>query len=58
VSNIGYEVEEKQLEGHFSVVGKIQRLKIIRKYGRNTGRAYITFYDEEAARRAIDELHD
>ena len=57
VSNIGIEVSQETLTQHFEPFGKIAKVKILKKDGRPTGRAYVEYVNEENARTAIKEMN-
>jgi cold-inducible RNA-binding protein len=59
VGNLNYSTTSEGLESLFSNFGTVSDVTIItdRETGRSRGFAFVTFEDEAAARKAIDEVH-
>jgi len=58
VTNIAFQLEESDLRDLFSEVGEVARVAIpLNDVGRKRGFAFVTFDNEESARRAIEQIH-
>ena len=60
VGNLPYSISEEKLKELFSEYGEVSEVVIIKdKYsGRSKGFGFVTFNEEEAAKKAISELNE
>mmetsp|Transcript_35925 Transcript_35925/g.55170 ORF Transcript_35925/g.55170 Transcript_35925/m.55170 type:complete len:261 (-) Transcript_35925:1086-1868(-) len=58
VSNIGFETDEEILKSHFSMYGKLVKVKIIKRNNKSTGRAFIEYFEEEHCKKAKEEMNN
>ncbi|MBM3234602.1 RNA-binding protein [Candidatus Pacearchaeota archaeon] len=60
VGNLGWEVKDVDLKEAFSKFGEVtEAVVIVDKYsGRSKGFGFVTFADDEAAKKAISEMND
>ena len=60
VGNLPFSIDQDGLKGLFSEFGEMEEVVIIsdRFSGRSKGFGFITFKDEESAKKAISEMND
>jgi RNA recognition motif-containing protein len=60
VGNLPFSVDDAGLEKLFSSYGEIEEVMVIKdKFsGRSKGFGFVTFKDDEAAKKAISEMHE
>ena len=60
VGNLAFNVTEEQIREKFSPYGELTEVTVIKdKFsGRSKGFGFVTFADDEAAKKAIAELND
>ena len=60
VGNLPYKVDNEKLKGIFSSFGEVTEAVVIKdKYSnRSKGFGFVTFADEESAKRAIEEMNE
>lgn len=60
VGNLPYSVDEEKLKELFGSFGEIEEASVIRdKFsGRSKGFGFVTLKDDEAAKKAIEEMND
>ncbi|MEM8608099.1 MAG: RNA-binding protein [Myxococcota bacterium] len=59
VGGLSWNTDSEQLQQAFEACGAVQEAKVIndRDTGRSRGFGFVTYQDEESARRAIEELN-
>ena len=60
VGNLPFTIEDADLEKLFSSYGEIEEIAVIKdKFsGRSKGFGFVTFKDDESAKKAISEMND
>ncbi len=59
VANLSYRIESSDLQDIFEEYGEVSSAKIVndRETGRSRGFGFVEMSDDDAARKAIEELH-
>ena len=60
VGNLAYSIDDEKLKEAFSSYGEIEEATVIKdKYsGRSKGFGFVTFKDDESAKKAISEMNE
>lgn len=60
LGNLNYNVDEDDIQGIFEEYGAVKSVKIItdKETGKSKGFGFVEMFDDEAAKKAIGELHE